>query len=401
MEAVSKTGRIAERLRGVAPSATLEVTRLARELSAQGKPVVNWAAGEPDSDSPDFVKQAVVKALAEGFTKYTPTTGTPDLKKAVCQSLLQTKNLHYDPAQIIVSCGAKHSIFNLFMAVLNPGDEVIIPSPYWVSYPEMARVAGAVPVLLETREADGFKIEPAALREAVTPRTKLIVLNSPANPTGAVLSRKELEALADAAGQSRALWLSDEIYDRIVYDGGAAPSIAQLSDELKARTLIVNGVSKSYAMTGFRIGYAAIPDKGIAEAVSNLQDHSTSNPASTSQRAAAAALTGNQDCVEKLRQEFQARRDLLHAGLSKIRGLSAPKPGGAFYVFCNVSRTGLSGKEFCRKLLEEQHVAAIPGEAFGWPTHARFSFACSRDSVAEGLGRLEKFMGGLGRHGGA
>ena len=386
---------IAERLSKIAPSATLEVTRLARELSSQGKPVVNWAAGEPDFDMPEAAGQAIAQALKEGFTKYTPTTGVPELKRAIAENFLATKKLSYDPSQIIVTCGAKHAIFNLFLAVLNPGDQVILPVPYWVSYPEMARVAGATPVFVPTHEAENFKLQPHALRAALTPKTRLIVLNSPSNPTGSVFSRRELEALAAAVPDERILWLSDEIYDRIVFDGMETPSIAQISESLKARTLVVNGVSKSYAMTGLRIGYAAIPEKGFLDAVSNLQDHSTSNPASTSQRAALAALLKGEEFVQRLRSEFQSRRDLLVAGLSKLDPLSCVRPEGAFYVFCNISKTGLGGKEFSKRLLQEHYVASIPGEAFGMATHVRFSFACSQDKLREGLVRLEQFMKSL------
>lgn len=391
---------LSKRARAIGPSPTLGITAKAKAMKAEGIDVIGFGAGEPDFDTPDHIKQAAIQAISEGFTKYTPTAGIPELKKAICARLKEDSGLEYEPANVIVSCGAKHSLFNIIQVLCEEGDEVIIPGPYWVSYPEMVRVAGATPVIIETTEKTGFKITPEMLEQHITRQTKLLILNSPSNPTGSVYSRAELEHLAAVILKHRIGVISDEIYDKLVYDGLRSVSIASLGPEIKAQTLVVNGVSKAYAMTGWRIGYV-VGDKTIIGAISNLQDHSTSNPTSIAQRAALAALTGSQEPISEMVREFGRRRDYMIERLNRIPGITCLKPQGAFYAFPNVS--GIIGKSHKGKrirssmdlvelLLTEARVAVLPGSPFGAENYLRLSYATSMKNIAAGLDRIEAFV---------
>lgn len=384
---------LSERIRAVKPSPTLRFTALARQLQAQGKKVINLAAGEPDFDTAEPVKASAIRAIQEGFTKYTPTSGIPDLKAAIVSTLARDRGLTYKPEQVMVSCGAKHSLYNLFQVLLQPGDEVLIPTPYWVSYPEMARLAGAVPVEVGTEPADKFRLTAAAVEKACTAKSRLLVLNSPSNPTGAVLDEKRLKEIA-AVAKARGLWIiSDEIYSQLVY-GMKAPSIAAVAPEVFDRTVVVDGVSKAHAMTGWRIGYMAGPLE-VIEAAGRLQDHSTSNPSSISQRAALAALTGDPAAMKPMVEEFKRRRDFLVRRLSTIPGISFVEPDGAFYCFVNISASKLKSSVFAERLLQEALVAAIPGDGFGWDEYIRFSFAIGTEALDEAMNRFQKFIGSL------
>jgi len=384
--------QLTARMTAVAPSSTLQITAQAKALQAQGVDVINLAGGEPDADTPAHVKAAAIAAIQEGFTKYTPTAGIPELRAAAARHLTATIGVPYAPEEVVVTTGAKQALYNALQVLCQSGDEVLIPSPYWVSYPEMVKLAGATPVYVRTEPAEGFRVTPEAVERAVTPRTRVLLLNSPANPTGSVLPRQTLEALAALVAAKPLFVISDEIYAALVY-GEPHVSIAACVG-MRERTLVVNGVSKAYAMTGWRIGYAAGPP-GLVAAMITLQDHATSNPASISQRAALAALTGDPSSVEALRQEFQARRDLLLQELRTIPDLAVVPPRGAFYAFCDVSRCGrapLPAAAFAERLLSQAHVAVIPGEGFGWPTHLRLSFCVGRPTLREGLHRLRAFV---------
>lgn len=391
---------LSKKARSLNPSPTLGLTARAKAMRADGIDVIGLGAGEPDFDTPEHIKAAAVRAISEGFTKYTPTAGTPELKKAICERFKEDDGLDYEPSQIIVSCGAKHSIYNIIQVLCEDGDEVIIPAPYWVSYTEQVNAAGATPVIIPTNEETGFKISPQLLSQNITDKTKLLVLNSPSNPTGAVYSKQELEALAGII-LKKGIWvISDEIYNKIIYDGIEQVSIASLGPEIKALTLVVNGASKAYSMTGWRIGYAA-GDKEIIGAMSNLQDHSTSNPTSISQQAAIAALTGTQEPLRQMTQEFEKRRNYIVERLNRIPYISCFKPQGAFYAFPSIS--GLLGKSIKSKtinnsmdmaelLLTEASVAVIPGGPFGADEHIRLSYATSMDNIVAGLDRIEKII---------
>jgi aspartate aminotransferase len=390
---------LADRLKTLAPSSTLAVQAKARELRARGIDVISFGAGEPDFDTPARIKEAAVEAMRRGQTKYTEVGGIPELRAAVCAKLRRDNGLAYEPAEVCVSVGAKHTLFNLMVALLNPGDEVLVPSPYWVSYPEQARLLGAVPVEVPTAEATGFDLDPARLRAAVTPRSKLIVVNSPNNPTGAVFSPAALEAVARLAVE-RALWIvSDECYEALTFEGRHL-SIAALGADVKARTLTVNTCSKAYAMTGWRIGYAAGP-RELIRAMTDVQSQVTSNPSSIAQWAAVEALSGVQDDVAKMAGEFDRRRRLIVGGLNALPGVRCVMPKGAFYAFANVS--GLFGRTWRRRdgavtlkssvdvtsfLLEEARVAVVPGKDFGSDAHVRLSYATSDALISEGLARM-------------
>lgn len=385
---------LARRVRGITPSLTLAITAKAKKMKAEGLPVISFGAGEPDFDTPQFIKDAAVQALAKGQTKYTPESGTDELRQAIADKLKKDNNLAYEKEQIIVSCGAKHSIYNVIQALIDSGDEVLIPAPYWLSYPEMVVLAGGKPVIIPTREEDGFRITPEDLAKHYTPKTKLLIMNSPSNPTGAIYSRADLLALARFVKEKGLFVISDEIYEKLVYDGFKQISFAALDEEIKDLTITVNGHSKAYAMTGWRIGYAACR-KDLAKAISSMQGHSTSHPTSFSQAGALAALTGPQDEIEKMRQVFEKRRDLMIAEIQKSSKIKAFKPGGAFYLFCNISRTGLSSLEFCEKILEKKHVACVPGAAFGADAYIRLSFATSEANIIEGVKRIREFADSL------
>ena len=391
---------LSKRAGSIAPSPTLGITAKAKRMQAEGIDVIGFGAGEPDFDTPKNVKEAAKKAIEDGFTKYTPSSGIPELKKAICKKFKKDNGLDYEQEEILVSCGAKHAIFNTILTLCDDGDEVILPSPYWVSYPEMIKLAGAKPVIVKTTEQKNFKIMPKQLRDAITSKTKLFILNSPSNPTGMVYTMKELQLIGDILMEAGIYCISDEIYEKIIYDGKEHVSIASLDPEMKKLTIVVNGVSKSYSMTGWRIGYAAGP-KEIIGAMSNLQDHSTSNPTSISQKAALEALEGPQKNLGEMVQTFAERRNYIVKRLNSTKGISCIVPEGAFYSFPNVSQ--IFGKKYKRHtiknsfsltelLLEEAKVAVVPGAVFGDDNHLRLSYATSMENIVEGMNRIEKFM---------
>lgn len=381
---------IAKRIKQILPSETLEITARAKTLKKNGVDVINFAAGEPDFDTPDYIKQAAIKAINSGLTKYTPASGLQELKEAVCKKLRRDNNLTYKPSQVVISCGAKHSLYNLFQVLCGEGDEVILPSPYWLSYPEMIKLAGAKPVVVETGEGI-FTITPEALKRHISKRTKVIIINSPCNPTGAVYSEDLLKKLAEIAVNNNIFIISDEIYEKIIYDNLKHTSIASLDKDAYDLTFVVNGVSKSHAMTGWRIGYIA-GEEEVIKGVSTLQSHSTSNPSSISQAAAIAALTDDNITVYKMVEEFEKRRNIMTEGLKDIEAVKYYKPQGAFYCFVDVSRTGMDGLVFSKRLLDEKYIATIPGEPFGLKNYVRFSFATSGEDIKRGMKRLKEWI---------
>jgi len=388
---------LSDRVQKIKPSATLAVSAAAKAMKAQGIDVIGFGAGEPDFDTPDHIKQAACDALAKGFTKYTPESGIDELKTAVAAKLKRDNGLTYDKSQVIISCGGKHCLYNLYMAVLNKGDEVVIPAPYWVSYPDMALLADAKPVFVPTSEKSGFKMTAKQLEAALTKKTKLVVLNSPSNPTGSAYTAAELKALARVLEKSDAWVVSDDIYESIVYDGFKFSSIAMVAGkDLLERIVVVNGVSKTYSMTGWRIGYAA-GAKPVISAMSKIQGQSTSNPTSFAQKGALAALAGKQGFLKKMVGEFKKRRDYAVKTLSKMPGVTCYNPQGAFYVLPNFSAylgKKWNGKpiandvELCNFLLQEVKVAAVPGSAFGADGYIRLSYCTSMANIKEGLKRI-------------
>jgi aspartate aminotransferase len=396
--------KLSKRAQRVKPSPTLAITAKAKAMRAQGIDIIGFGAGEPDFDTPQHIKDAAIAALQEGFTKYTPVGGMDELKEAICEKLHRENGVQYHKENILVSCGGKHSFYNVGQAFIDAGDEVIIPAPYWVSYPPMVELAGGKPVIVATTEEEGFKLQPDALEKAITPRTKAMVINSPSNPTGSAYTRTELEGLAQVALQHKVFIISDEIYEKIVYDGFEHVSIASLGEEVKAFTIIVNGVSKTYAMTGWRIGYTAGPQELIA-AMQRIQSQSTSNPTSFAQKGALDALQGSQAEVSIMVEEYQQRRDLIWKGLTSIEGISCYKPQGAFYVFPNVG--AYLGKEYKGKrvtdtsqltgyLLDEARVAVVPGAEFGAEGFLRLSYPIAPEVITEGIGRIKEALARLG-----
>lgn len=383
--------KLAERVSQVTPSITLAIAAKAKAMKGEGIDVCSFSAGEPDFDTPAHIKAAAEKALAEGKTKYGPASGEPKLREAIAKKLKTENHLDYKPENVIVTNGGKHSLFNLILALIEPGDEVIIPAPYWLSYPEMVTIAGGTSVIVQTDASTGYKITPEQLRQAITPKTKLFVINSPSNPTGMVYTPEELKALADVIVEADILVVSDEIYEKIIYDGVKQISIGTLSPEIFARTIISNGFAKGYSMTGWRIGYLAGP-LDLIKATITLQSHSTSNVCTFAQYGAIAALEGDQNCVEEMRQAFAKRREVMYARLNAIPSLSCPKPEGAFYLLPDISKTGLKSLEFCEALLEEHQVAVIPGVAFGADNTIRLSYATDMATIEKGMDRLEKFV---------
>lgn len=391
---------LSEKFLGIDPSPTLLIDSKFKQMKADGLDVVGFGAGEPDFDTPKHIRDAAIEAINNGFTKYTPASGTPALKRAVCAKFLRDNGLVYDTNQIVASNGAKHSLINVFGAILNPGDEVIIPAPYWVSYPQMVKYNDGVPVVLHTKEENHFKFSAEEFETMITPRTKALVLNSPSNPTGMVYTRDELRAIADVAVKHGIFVVSDEIYEYLVYDGVEHVSIASLGDDIKDLTIIVNGVSKTYAMTGWRIGYTA-SNAEIAKLMGNVQSHTTSNPNSIAQVAATAALDGPIDDLIVMKQAFDDRRKYMVDAINKIDGVSCLMPHGAFYVMMNISEyIGKklhgnlieSANDFADAFLDNQLVAVVPGNGFDAPNYVRWSYATSLDNIKEGISRLEKFL---------
>ncbi|MBO4544485.1 MAG: pyridoxal phosphate-dependent aminotransferase [Verrucomicrobia bacterium] len=382
--------RISKRAAGVTPSLTLAIDAKAKQMKAEGLDVVGFGAGEPDFSTPQHIQDAAVDAMRKGMTKYTPSSGLLVLRQAVADKFKRDLGLTFEPNQIVISCGGKHSCFNTIMALCQEGDEVIIPSPYWVSYPEMVKMAGATPVFVQGTDATEFKITAEQLRNAVTPRTKLLILNSPCNPTGSVYTREELKALADVCVEKDLYIMSDEIYEKLCYDGAQHVSIATVSPQAAERTVIVSGLSKAYSMTGWRIGITAAP-LVIAKAVGAMQSHSTSNPVSFAQMGAVAALNGPQDHLPVWLQEYSRRRTYIYERLNQMPGVSCVNAKGAFYLFPNISATGMKSVEFAARLLEEEKVAVVPGIAFGSDANIRLSYATSMQLIEKGMDRMERF----------
>jgi aspartate aminotransferase len=394
---------VSTRARNLVPSATLAIGAKARQMQADGIDVIGFAQGEPDFDTPNHIKEAAIQAARDGFTKYTATGGINELKDAVAAKLKRDNGLAYTRNQVLISCGGKHSLYNVFQALLDPGDEVIIPAPYWVSFPEQVKLCDAKPVLVHTSEAQGFRLNRQVLEPAVTARTKLVVLNSPSNPTGAALSRAELEGIATLAVERGLVVVSDETYEALVYDGYQHVSIASLSDAMYARTIVVNSMSKAYAMTGWRLGYAAGPAE-VIKAMDGLQGQMTSNPTSFAQRGAVVALTGSQEPTQRMREEFAKRRRYIVDRLNAMPGIRCHSPEGAFYVFPNVS--ALYGKrhgdkaianstEFTTFLLDAARIAVVPGVEFGSDRHIRISYATALDKIQQGMDRMAAAIAGL------
>jgi aspartate aminotransferase len=383
--------RISKRAASLAPSLTLAIDSKAKQMKAEGQDVVGFGAGEPDFDTPQHIKDAAAKALADGFTKYTPSAGIPELRQAIADKFKRENGLTYKPSQIIVSCGGKHSCYNVMMATCQEGDEVIIPAPYWLSYPEMVKLAAATPVILQTTDRTEFKVTPEQLRRAITPRTRLFILNSPSNPTGTVYSPDEIKALGDVCVEKGALIMSDEIYEHLLYDGAVHKSVASFSPAHYESTIVVHGFAKAWSMTGWRLGFLAAPEP-IAKAIDAIQSHSTSNPTSFAQKGAVAALTGPQDHLKGWLAEYDRRRSYAWKKLNSIPQISCVNSRGAFYLFPNISQTGLKSTDFCAKLLEQEKVAAVPGIAFGADDYIRLSYATSMANIEKGLERLERFV---------
>ncbi|OIO36335.1 MAG: aspartate aminotransferase [Candidatus Omnitrophica bacterium CG1_02_44_16] len=382
---------LSKRVREASPSATLAITAAAKRMAKEGKAIIAFGAGEPDFDTPEPIKAAAIKAIQDGFTKYTPTSGIPELKDAICRKLKTDNNLDYTPSSVVVSCGAKHSLYNVLQVLVEDGDEVLIPVPFWVSYPEMVKLAGGKPVFVQASLSHGLKVNPKILKEYFSKKTKLLILNSPSNPCGVVYNRDELKSIAHFCVENGLYCISDEIYEKIIFDGIEHVSIASFSDEIKKLAIVVNGFSKSYSMTGWRLGYLAAEPE-IASAVSNLQDHSTSNPNSITQKAALAAFNLGEPYFDEIKKKFQQRRDYIISRIDGIKQLGYYKPEGAFYIFCNIKKTGLDSFTFAKRLLEEQFVAVIPGAPFGCDDYIRVSFATSMEKIAKGFDRIEEWV---------
>lgn len=391
---------LSNKAKAVKPSSTLAITAKAKELRAQGKDVVGFGAGEPDFNTPDNICEAATKAIRDGFTKYTPASGTQELKEAVCQKFEKFNNLHYKPEQIVISNGGKHSLTNVFQVLLNPGDEVIIPAPYWLSYPEIVRLADGVPVYIRTDAEHSYKVTPEQIEAACTDKTKAFILNSPSNPTGMLYNKKELEAIAEIAVKRDFFVVADEMYENLTYGDLEHVSIASLNEEIYKRTITCSGLSKSYAMTGWRIGYTGSSAE-IAKLMGSVQSHQTSNPNSIAQKAAVEALNGDQSAVIAMNEEFENRRHYMYKRVVNMPLVSTIEPEGAFYIFIDVSKTfGMSYKgekvgtvdNLAKILIEEYNVAVIPCTDFGYDTHIRLSYAISIEQIEKGLDRIESFL---------
>lgn len=387
---------LANRVMALSPSTTLAITAKAKALKEQGEDVIGLGAGEPDFNTPQHILEAAVQSMNEGYTKYTPSAGLPALKKSIIEKLIRDQGITYQPNEIIVANGAKHALYTLFQVLLNEGDEVIIPTPYWVSYPEQVKLAGGKPIYIEGLEANQFKITPEQLLNSITKKTKAVIINSPSNPTGVLYTAEELFELGKICLEENILIVSDEIYEKLIYGEHKHISIAQLSPELKDQTIIINGVSKSHSMTGWRIGYAA-GNKEIIEAMTNLASHSTSNPTTTAQYAALAAYNGPQEPVEVMRQAFEKRLEIIYEKLVAIPGFTCVKPQGAFYLYPNVKKaaelTGYNNvDDFVEALLVEAKVAVVPGSGFGTPENIRLSYATSLDQLEKAVSRIHQFI---------
>ncbi len=387
----------------VQASTTMAIDALAKQMKADGVDVIGFGAGEPDFNTPDHIKAAAVQAIADNVTRYTPASGTASLKQAVCFRMKEDCGLDYKPSQVVVSSGAKHCVYIALRALVNPGDEVILPAPFWVSYLELIKMVGGTPVIVTAQEAAGFKMTAQQLQEAITPKTKALILNNPSNPTGMVYSREELLALAQVCIERDVYIISDEIYYSLLYDGVKFTSVASLGDEIRKHTILINGVSKAYAMTGWRIGYI-LADEAVAKVMSNYLSHSTGSPCAISQAASVAALNGPQDEVETMRQAFEERRNYIVTRINQIEGVSCIKPEGAFYVMMNIEK--LVGKticgeiirtsdDFCSALLKHGLVATVPCSGFGAPNFVRWSYATSMENIRKGMDRLEQFLSGV------
>jgi len=386
--------KIAHRAASLSPSLTLAIDSKAKQMKAEGHDVVGFGAGEPDFDTPQHIKDAAAQALASGFTKYTPSSGIPELRQAIADKFQRENGLSYKPSQIIVSNGGKHSCFNVILSTCEAGDEVIIPAPYWLSYPEMVKLAGATPVILETTDQTEFKVTPAQLRAAITPKTRLFVLNSPSNPTGSVYTPDEIKVLADICVERGVLIMSDEVYEHLTYDGAQVKSVASFSKAHYDHTIIVHGFAKAWSMTGWRLGFLAAPEP-IAKAIDAIQSHSTSNPCSFAQKGGVAALTGSQAHLPGWLAEYAKRRTRAWEMLNAMPGVSCVNSKGAFYLFPNISKTGLKSADFCARLLEQEKVAAVPGIAFGADDYIRISYATSLANIEKGLSRMDRFVRSL------
>ena len=385
--------KIANRMENLSPSVTLAITALARELKAQGKDIISFSAGEPDFNTPEVVKQAGIQAIIDGHTKYTAVEGITQTKQAIINKLKRDHTLEYKQEDILISNGAKHSLFNLFQVLVEKGDEVIIPAPYWVTYPEQVKYSDGIPVFIETDDTNGFKITATQLKNAITKKTKILLLNTPSNPTGAVYTKTELEELAEVLKGTDIVVLSDEMYEKIMYEGKKFTAVAQVSEDMFNRTVTINGLSKAVAMTGWRFGYLATPNKELVKAMIKLQGQVTSNINSITQYAAIPALEGEADeTIELMRKEFEKRRNIAVKSFNHIKGLTCLSPDGAFYLFINIQEVSNDSVKFCEELLEKQGVALVPGLAFGTEGYIRFSFATDLDSINEGIRRIKEFV---------
>jgi aspartate aminotransferase len=384
---------VSKRIQVLSESLTMAITALAREMKANGKDVLSFSAGEPDFGTPEIIKQAAIKAINEGNSTYTAVPGTPEVLKAVQTKLKRENGLDYQVGDIITNVGAKHSLFNVFQAILDDGDEVIIPAPYWVTYPEIVKYSGGTPVYIDTDDTTEFKITPEQLKNAITNKTKALIINTPSNPTGSVYTKEDIEGLAEVLKGTNILVISDEMYEKLMYDGTKFTSLASISDDMFQRTITINGLSKSVAMTGWRFGYLATPIKELSTAIKNLQSQSTSNINSITQKAAIPALLGEADAdIEMMRKEFEKRRNIGFEMFNSIKGLSVVKPSGAFYLYVNFKElTNDSSVDFCKKLLEQKGVALVPGAGFGTEGYFRFSFATDEKSIIDGINRIKDF----------
>lgn len=385
--------KIANRMENLSPSVTMAITALARELKAQGKDILSFSAGEPDFDTPEIIKQAAIKAINDGHTKYTAVEGIIATKQAIINKLKKDHGLEYKLDGIVISNGAKHSLFNLFQVLIEEGDEVIIPAPYWVTYPEQVKFSDGVPVFIETDDTTEFKITPEQLKAVITPKTKVLLLNTPSNPTGSVYSREELLALGEVLKGTDILVFSDEMYEKIMYNGKKFTAAAEVSEDMYKRTVTINGLSKAVAMTGWRFGYIATPDTALAKALTKLQGQVTSNINTMTQYAAIPALEGDADeTIEMMRVEFEKRKNYAVQAFNDIKGLSCVEPDGAFYLFVNIKNVTPDSMKFCADLLEEKGVALVPGLAFGTEGYVRFSFATDLETIKEGIKRVKEFV---------